>query len=324
MFKYVMLKVLIIGGSGSLGNVLTEKFTGKYDIYIYSRGEDAQWRMKTQFPDATFIIGDISDKNRVKNTLDRVRPNYVIIAAALKHIDVCEFNTTESIKTNVIGVQNVVDAVSDSCQKQLACVLFVSTDKACSPVNVYGNCKALGEKIIIEKSVQCTSTRFVVVRYGNVLNSRGSLIPKFHSIGRDPARATFGITDQNMTRFFMTLSESVELIEYALLNGKTGHTYVPRLQSYKISDIAMTFSRIYGKPVILTGIRPGEKMHEELINYTESLRTTLPGGKYYDIAPVTDNQVLSPENILVKNYTSENFVCSDSEMILHIVNSGIF
>lgn len=317
-----MIKVLIIGGSGSLGNVLVEKFTRDYhDIYVYSRGEDAQWRMKSKYPKTNFFIGDIADKNRIKNVIDQVRPNYIIIAAALKHVDICEYNTSESIKTNVVGIQNVMDAITSSCHNYLDCVLFVSTDKACSPVNTYGLCKSLGEKIVIEKSTQCTDIRFVIVRYGNVLNSRGSLLPKFHAIGRDPDKQFFTITDTGMTRFFMFLADSVELIEYALFNGKTGHTYVPKLESYKISDIANAFRDIYSKPVVITGIRPGEKMHETLINYTETLRTKI-SGKYYDIAPVTENYQVSPEEVVVSEYTSQNLTCTDPVKIHDIVKSS--
>ena len=311
-----MIKVLIIGGTGSLGKALVEKFSkDSVDIYVYSRGEDAQWRMKCDYPSANFFIGDISDKNRVKNVIDKVQPNYIIIAAALKHIDICEHNTSESIKTNVVGIQNVMDAITSSSHTYLDCVLFVSTDKACSPVNTYGLCKGLGERIVIEKSTQCTDIRFVIVRYGNVLSSRGSLLPKFHAIGRDPSKTSFSITNPNMTRFFMTLTDSVELIEYALYNGKTGHTYVPKLDSYKISDIADVFSEIYNKPVIVTGIRPGEKLHEELINYTESLRTK-ESGKYYDIAPVTENYQITEQNAV---YTSQNYICTNLDKIRDIV-----
>lgn len=312
-----MNKVLILGGTGSLGHMLAEMFKYKYELYVYSRGEDAQWRMKNKYPKITFTIGDIADKNRLQLTLDKIQPNYIIIAAALKHIDICEFNSSESIKTNIIGIQNVVDTICEKTQPQLKSVVFISTDKACSPVNVYGMCKALGERIVIEKSTQSKNTRFLVVRYGNVLNSRGSILPKFHEIGKDDTKSSFKVTSKDMTRFFMTLEDSVFLIEYAMLNGKTGHTYIPMLASYKIDDIAQEFGKLYNKRVEYTGIRPGEKIDEVLINSIEFARTKLlkefigplPSRQYYEIAPVTENQTIDTD--FTAEYTSKNHLCTD-------------
>jgi UDP-N-acetylglucosamine 4,6-dehydratase/5-epimerase len=315
-----MKKILVIGGTGSLGNMIASKFEGKYQLYVYSRGEDAQWRMKSMYPNITFIIGDIADKHRLQMTLDRIKPNHIIIAAALKHIDVCEFNTGESIKTNITGIQNVADVISDMNHEQLDSVVFVSTDKACSPSNVYGMCKALGERIIIEKSMHVKKCRFTVVRYGNVLNSRGSILPKFHDIGRNPDKKAFCITSDKMTRFFMSLDHSVDLIEYAMIFGKSGCTYVPKLSSYRIYDVALVFSELYGKPIECIGIRPGEKIHEELINEIECKRTNI-SGEYYEITPVVENQNINEEECVISNYTSDQNLCTDKEKIKELILS---
>jgi UDP-N-acetylglucosamine 4,6-dehydratase/5-epimerase len=261
-----------------------------------------------------FIIGDISDSARLRTTLNRIKPNRIIVAAALKHIDICEYNTYESIKTNVNGIQNVMECITNSVRPELECVLFVSTDKACSPVNVYGMCKALSERIVIEKSLDKSHVRYVVVRYGNVLSSRGSLLPKFHSIGRDPEKDCFTVTHPDMTRFFMSLEQSVDLIDHALNNGKTGYTYIPDLPSYSILDIAKIYSEMYDMPIVYTGLRPGEKMHEELINEMEMRRAVREDG-CFAIRPPYD-----PPDEGIKDipaYTSLSHLSSDEE-ILHM------
>ena len=281
-----MSKLLIIGGTGSLGHTLVNRYISDHVIYVYSRDENKQWAMKNKYDadNLHFIIGDISDSARLRTTLNRIKPNRIIVAAALKHIDICEYNTYESIKTNVNGIQNVMECITNSVRPELECVLFVSTDKACSPVNVYGMCKALSERIVIEKSLDKSHIRYVVVRYGNVLSSRGSLLPKFHDIGRDPNKSCFTVTHKDMTRFFMSLEQSVDLISYALTHGKTGYTYIPNLPSYSIKDISEIYSEIYSKPIVYTGLRPGEKMHEELINEMEMRRAERVAG-YFAISP---------------------------------------
>jgi UDP-glucose 4-epimerase len=309
-----MPKILIIGGTGSLGHTLVNRYLPNNEIHIYSRDENKQWHMKNKYDSENlhFIIGDISDRERLRYILTRVQPTHIIIAAALKHIDICEYNTYESIKTNVNGIQNVIDCISTSPLENLDCVLFVSTDKACSPSNVYGMCKALSERIVIEKSLESSSTRFVVVRYGNVLSSRGSLLPKFHSIGRDLEKSQFTVTHKDMTRFFMDLEHSVDLIDYAMFNGKTGYTYIPNLPSYSIKDIAEIYSEIYNKPIVYTGIRPGEKMHEELINDIEMKRTTRDG-KFFAVAPPYCTDVKGITDI--EAYTSFSHLSHNKEIL---------
>ena len=309
-----MPKLLIIGGTGSLGNVLVDKYLPKYDICIYSRDEDKQWRMKNKYNSdrITFVIGDILNYDRIFSTLAKIQPNYIIIASAMKHIDICEQNINESINTNVIGVQNIIKCIDNLKLPLLDCVLFVSTDKACSPCNVYGTCKALSEKIITQKSLDFTTTRFVVVRYGNVINSRGSLLPKFNEIANNDTKKSFTVTHKDMTRFFMTIHQSVELVDYALTMGKTGCIFVPILNSHHIIEIANLFSSKYNKPVEFSGMRPGEKMHEELINDTELQRTYLENGFY--VVSHSSHDISEKDKVKIKSYTSLDTLVSVQEM----------
>jgi UDP-N-acetylglucosamine 4,6-dehydratase/5-epimerase len=324
-----MEKILLLGGTGSLGHTLTKRFLARFIIYIYSRDENKQWLMKLKFdnhPHLFFIIGDIADKARLEHTLYKCSPNYIIIAAALKHIDICEYNTYECIKTNIIGIQNCVNCIATASLDMtcaLKTVLFVSSDKACSPVNVYGMCKAISERIVIEKSLDMDNPKFVVVRYGNVLNSRGSLLPKFHYIGSDSSKEAFTVTDEKMTRFFMTLEESVNLIEYSLFHGENGVTYVPLVKSYRILDLAKYFSQLYKKPIKFTGIRPGEKMHETLINDMELRRSFfIAENKIWAIFPPYQGTKTNFENS-GGQYSSDTNISSTNEEIEKICQSII-
>lgn len=276
--------LLIIGGTGSLGNCLVRLLRFKYSIIILSRDEDKQWRMKQDYPTIKYILADIRFKDVIEEKIATLRPNKIIIAAALKHIDMCEHNIAECIKTNVYGIQNITDSIVSLVNKnslpELNTVCFISTDKAASPVNVYGMCKSLSERIVVEKSLILAKPKFVVVRYGNVLNSRGSILVLFHQIGKSNTRKFFPITHPEMTRFFLTLEDGVDLIEKAMEYGNNGDTYAPRIKSYKIIDIAERFSKIYQKPIEIVGIRPGEKLHECLINESESHRTIQQNGVY--------------------------------------------
>ena len=313
-----MKTLLIMGGTGSLGHTLVKKYIDKYKIIIFSRDENKQWDMRKKFPTITFVLGDIRDKNSIETTLFKFKPSTIIIASALKHIDQCENNINECINTNITGIQNVVDTIYNYALKGLIDflekVLFVSTDKACSPVNSYGMCKSLAERMVIEKSQYVESPKFVVVRYGNVINSRGSLFPLFHEIGKSPEKKYFTLTDKRMTRFFMTLDQSVKLIDMALEYGNSGDTYIPKVDCYTIYDIALLFSEKYHKPIEITGLRPGEKLHETLINITESYRTIVEG----------DNYIIKPcyQNV-ISNFTyeelSSNTNLSDIDIIKEYV-----
>lgn len=315
-------RILILGGSGSLGHALTNRYLGSNKLYIFSRGENTQWQMKQTFknhPDLTFFIGDIRDEKRLENCLFRFQPNIIIIAAALKHIDMCENNISECIDTNVNGIQNVVKLITTNAMQNaipfLHTVVFISTDKACSPVNSYGMCKSLSERIVVENTSFLQSPKFINVRYGNVISSRGSIIPLYKNMANDPTCTSFPVTHPDMTRFFMTLDESVNLIEHAILFGSAGDTVIPKnIFSCRILDVARYFSEKYKKPVAITKIRPGEKLHETLINYTESLRT-IDAGSYYIIKP-TYMDIVS--NIVVTfpfgEFNSTNTLCSPDKI----------
>lgn len=311
-----MQTLLIVGGTGSLGRSLINRLKNVYKIIIYSRDENKQWELKRLFPFLTLILGDVRDKEHFERILLRYKPNKIIIAAALKHIDVCELNIDECIRTNITGIQNVLNAVTENSMRNLLpnldTVVFISTDKATSPVNVYGMCKSICERMMAEKSFYLTSPKFVTVRYGNVLQSRGSLIPLFHEIGKDSTKTHFPITHEDMTRFFMRLDDSIDLILNAIENGVSGDTFIPRIESYKILDIAKAFSELYNKPIKIVGIRPGEKMHECLINESERHRTVQQGNVYI-IKPCYANfdSVVDFEN----EYTSATYLCTDSNKI---------
>ena len=274
-------RLLIFGGTGSLGHALTDRYISTHDICIFSRDETKQWIMKKEYQEhsdkMTFILGCIRNKQQIENAIFRFKPNIIVIAAALKHIDQCEDNINECVLTNITGVQNVIDIVYEHSQKInvpfLETVAMVSTDKSCSPVNVYGMCKAIAERMAIEKSQFVDSPKFVNVRYGNVLNSRGSVLQLFNKIGQSDKFDHFSVTDDRMTRFFMTLYDSVDLIHNAITRGESGDTFIPKMKSYSITEIASIYSKYYRKPIRFTGLRPGEKLHECLINHIESSRT---------------------------------------------------
>ena len=236
--------------------------------------------MKLDFnhnPNLNFIIGDVINRGKIEETLLRVKPTIIIIASAMKHIDQCEYNTEQSLNTNLLGVKNILDSI-EKLQKDmgyiLQTVLFVSSDKACSPINIYGMCKALSECLVVEKSHYVKSIKFVNIRYGNVLNSNGSIIPLLHLIGNDKEKPYFTLTNENMTRFVMTLEQSVDLIEHAIINGETGDIVIPKLISLKVKDLIEIFSEKYKKNIKIIGIKTGEKLLESLINKTQSGRTT--------------------------------------------------
>jgi UDP-N-acetylglucosamine 4,6-dehydratase len=300
-------KIIIIGGTGSLGNALCDKYLLSNEILIYSRSENLQWEMKFKYnnKNLSFFVGDIRDKERLETAIFRFKPNIVIIAAALKHIDICENNINECINTNIDGIRNIVNIISNYSMigsvPFIETVCFISTDKACAPVNTYGMCKSISERIMIEKSQFITSPKFVIVRYGNVLSSRGSLIPFYKSLIKNKTIDSYiPVTHEKMSRYFMTLEESVSLIEYAILNSESGDTVIPKnISSYKILDIANYVSILNKIPVKITGLRPGEKLSETLISFTESLRTV----------EVKDYFIIKPtfkQNLIQKHVSFEN------------------
>lgn len=269
--------ILIFGGTGFLGQALNDYYKDKNIIYNFSRDECKHWEMKIAFnsnQNVRFIIGNVYDGAIVEQTIKRINPNIIIIASAMKHIDQCEINSGDCIKTNLLGTQNILNSIENNlhCLNNLKTTIFVSSDKACSPINNYGFCKALSESLITEKAYYIPSVKFVNVRYGNVLNSRGSIIPTLHIIGNNDTYKHFNLTSENMTRFIMTIQQSVDLINYAILQGETGDTIIPELISMNIKDLFELFSEKYNKPIFVYGLRAGEKTLESLINETQSNR----------------------------------------------------
>lgn len=284
-----MARCLIFGGTGSLGRRLIDRLLPTEHVAVYSRDEAKHWTIKNELSGHAnaerleFFVGDIRDTQRVRDVIRQYRPRSIVIAAALKQVDTCELSPSESVLTNLIGTQNVIAAVNELAPNDLDAVLFVSTDKACAPVNVYGMCKAISERVVTSQArTGLKHVRYLVVRYGNVLESRGSIIPLFKYQSEHAAFLT--VTDPTMTRFVMTLDDSVDLILHTLKNGESGTTWIPRLPAMKIGDLAEIFSERSGKPIRVIGLRPGEKAHEDLINESESVRTT-ELDRHYVIGP---------------------------------------
>jgi UDP-N-acetylglucosamine 4,6-dehydratase len=277
-------RVLITGGTGSLGHKLTEILLAEScaaTIVVYSRDEYKQFVMKNsssaeQQKRLRFFIGDVRDAPRLKRAM--VGVDYVVHAAAVKQVDTAEYNPGECIKTNVDGAQNVIDACLSVDVKG---VVALSTDKACAPINLYGATKLLSDKLFCAANniTGDHAARFSVVRYGNVMGSRGSVIPFFLDRRKD---GILPITDREMTRFNISLDEGAHLVLYAMRRHLGGEIFVPKIPSYRILDVAMAVAPECEIDVV--GVRPGEKIHEEMITSTDSLNT-IDVGDYYAILP---------------------------------------
>lgn len=274
--------ILITGGTGSFGNTFVPMTLEKYDpkkIIVYSRDEMKQWNMAKRFEGDSrvrFFIGDVRDKDRLYRALDGV--DYVVHAAATKIVPTAEYNPFECIKTNVYGAMNLIDACIDSGVKKL---VALSTDKASQPVNLYGATKLCSDKIFIAGNSYTGSnhTKFSVVRYGNVMGSRGSVIPFFMETSKT---GKLTITDKRMTRFMISLEQGVELVWYAFNDMEGGEIYVKKIPSMNICDIASAVDNKAEQVEI--GIRPGEKLHEQMIGI-EDAHYTYEYPEYYKILP---------------------------------------
>lgn len=264
-------KILITGGTGSLGQALTKRLLNLdvNTVRIFSRNENKQIEMENSFNDSRlrFFLGDVSDFNRLVRATEDI--DIVFHAAALKHVPKIEYNPFEAIKTNVIGSQNVIDACLKTNVEKAICV---STDKAVSPLNTYGATKLLMEKLFVTANNYLDPkkhpTKFIGLRYGNVVGSSGSVIPKFIELLKNKSKIT--ITDPEMTRFSITMDEALDFILKATELGKGSEIFVPKLKSYRIKDVKDALTELlgdYGDDVV--GIRPGEKLHETLINNEE-------------------------------------------------------
>ena len=262
--------ILITGGTGSLGKSLTSYFLNKTNIkklIIFSRDELKQFEMSQEFKDPRlhFFVGDIRDKDRLYRAFDNV--DYIIHSAALKQVPSCEYNPFEAVKTNILGSQNVIEAAID---KGVNRVIAVSTDKAVQPLNLYGTTKACAEKLFIQANSYSTwkGTRFSIARYGNVVGSRGSIIPFFKDVAHT---GKLPITHPDMTRFWITLEQAVGFILKYLRRMQGTEIFVPKVPSMKIMDLANIICPSCEKEIV--GIRPGEKLHELLITKDEARRT---------------------------------------------------
>ena len=299
--------ILITGGTGSFGNAFVRATLATYDpkrLIIFSRDEMKQWDMAQKFQDdprVRFFIGDVRDKDRLNRALADV--DYVVHAAATKIVPIAEYNPFECVKTNIIGAMNVIDACIDQGVKK---VVALSTDKASSPINLYGATKLASDKLFVSGNhyASSTSTQFSVVRYGNVMGSRGSVIPFFMSVKKT---GVVPITDPRMTRFMISLEQGVELVWQAFDDMIGGEIYVKKIPSMKVVDLARIVAPDARQEVV--GIRPGEKLHEQMISL-EDAAFTFEYSDYYKILPQINNWNIDENRIKDGVKVPEGFVYS--------------
>src|SRR5450631_300129 len=275
--------VLVTGGTGSFGNKVAKYLQGlsPKKIIIYSRDEKKQYEMQKHYPDYQYVIGDVRDKERLIQSCKGV--NFIFHAAALKHVPACENYPYEAVKTNILGSNNVCEA---AIYNKVERVVALSTDKAVKPINAMGLSKSMMEKLVCSQNQQALDTVFCCVRYGNVMGSRGSVIPFFRQLLSEKKPLT--ITDDKMTRFMMTLDESVELVLHALENAAGGEVFVKKAPACLVTDLAKTMIKKYGDGDISkikgVGIRPGEKIDEVLVNEYE-IRRSVQNESFFVIHP---------------------------------------
>ena len=323
-------KILITGGTGSLGIALTKRLleTSAEKIRIFSRNESKQISMKNEIDDPRlrFLIGDVRDKDRLKRAMEDI--DIVIHASALKHVPIVEYNAFEAIKTNILGSQNVIDCCLDENVERAICV---STDKAVSPFNTYGATKLLMEKLFISANTYVNrlkhKTKFVAVRYGNVLGSSNSVIPKF--IEQINTKGEISITDPKMTRFTITMNNAVDLIFYAMKNGFGGEVFIPKLNAYRLEILAETIKEIVGKSAEITKIpvRPGEKFHESLISTDEIRHTTQNEDVYLildkEVHPLTFGKWTNLKKVDIESYSSDKVRCLEKNELKQIIQKEL-
>jgi UDP-N-acetylglucosamine 4,6-dehydratase/5-epimerase len=296
--------VLVTGGTGSFGNKVAKYLQGlsPKKIIIYSRDEKKQYDMQKLYPDYQYIIGDVRDKDRLIQACKKV--NFIFHAAALKHVPACENYPYEAVKTNIIGSNNICEAaIYNGVEK----VVALSTDKAVKPINAMGLSKSMMEKLICSQNQQDLDTVFCCVRYGNVMGSRGSVIPFFRQLLEEKKPLT--ITDEKMTRFMMTLDESVDLVLYAMNNAKGGEVFVKKAPACLVTDLARTMIKKYSdgdiSKIKVVGIRPGEKIDEVLVNEYE-IRRSKENEQFFVVSPEYRPDGENHNYISGYEYTSAN------------------
>ena len=323
-------RILIIGGTGALGKTLIKKYHQDNTIMIFSRDEHKHVDLLKKYPKIKSYLGDVRDKGSITNSFSKFKPQVVINTAALKHVPICEDNAIESVKTNILGHQNLIEVTSEF--NNLETLIFVSTDKACKPINIYGMCKAISEKLYYNYAETESNTKVVMVRYGNVLESTGSVIPYFKSLIKN-GQNYLPITHPDMTRFLLTLDDATDLIDWAYeYKYSHGKIAVPKIKAMKVIDIAncliqekvneKQMSMAYadnGDDTVdvelkIVGIRPGEKLHEELISEEEWLRTT--DHENYLIGTESTNDKLW-------SYNSKDSLMDSSETYKFLKDSGV-
>ena len=332
--------IVITGGTGSLGKVLVRRLlSGELGtpkrVIVFSRDEAKQHEMRLAYQHrrtATdeiiyrnfeqllqFQIGDVRDYHGISAVMRNA--DIVINAAALKQVPTCEYFPFEAVKTNIVGAENIVQAIREN-QLQVETVVGVSTDKACKPVNVMGMTKAIQERIFIGANMGCPDTRFICVRYGNVLASRGSVIPLFHDQIRSGGPVT--ITTPEMTRFLLSLNQAVDTIFAALQQANRGETFIPHVPSALITDIAGVLIGDRSIKINVTGIRPGEKVHEILVSEEEAHRT-IKRGSYYVIMPMLPEIGVSAgvESTLGNEYSSASSVITKAKLAEMLKKYGL-
>ncbi len=297
--------VFITGGTGSFGKAFTKKILSDWPsikrLVIYSRDEQKQYQMAmdyphNKYPQVRFFIGDVRDFERLKRALKGI--DYVIHAAAMKHVPIAEYNPMECVKTNILGAENVINACLETSVEK---VVALSTDKAAAPINLYGATKLASDKLFIAANNirGANPINFSVVRYGNVMGSNGSVIPFFLNKKKE---GVLPITDPTMTRFNISLDEGVDMVLHALETAWGGELFVPKIPSYKILDVAQAIGPNCKHDVV--GIRPGEKIHEEMITASDSF-STYDLGKYYAILPQMHAWSLTD---FIKNFKAEKVI----------------
>ena len=323
-------KVLITGGTGTLGLALTKKLLMQdvNVIRIFSRDEVKQLDMSSQFKDSRlrFIIGDVRDKDRLRMAIEDI--DIVFHVAALKQVPVAEYNPFEAVKTNILGSQNVVDVCM---QEEVEMAMAVSSDKAVSPLNMYGATKLAMEKIFTAANFYKgkRSTIFTAVRYGNVMGSRGSVIPQFIKSINESGGIT--ITNPNMTRFNITLTEALDLIWKGLEKAKGAEIFIPKLEAYRLSDLAEAMVDLMGKEVktLYSSIRTGEKMHEMLINENEAQYVVESDDTYILLAPEryqsqVNNYSDAKPNCMNGSYSSDKVPLIEKQKLKKLIEKELF